>query len=103
MVCILYPSKSFVLDHSESVDINIEKLKKKKISVFVKNWFLPYGRGGVGQKVTDMSATIRFFDASLIFCVHSLTEFPKYFALHLIADFHIPTHLKGYASMFYFG
>ena len=81
MVYIFYPSKSFVLDHSESVDINIEKLKKKKNSVFVKNWFLPYGRGGVGQKVTDMSATIRFFDAYPYFLRAQFNGIPQIFRI----------------------
>ena len=43
-------------------------LKEKQIGL-VKNSFLPYGggggggKGGVGQKVVDMSATISFFYA----------------------------------------
>ena len=60
----LFPSKSYVLDHSESIDKFISKMYLKKKLIFCqclqKNRVLPYGRGG-GQTVTDMSATIRFF------------------------------------------
>ena len=42
------PSKSYVLYHSESIDMNIEKLLKTHnfLLVSAKKRFLPYGRGG---------------------------------------------------------
>ena len=60
-------SKSYVLDHSESIDIHIEKLlKKKKCRCPQKNNFF---HSDGGHKVTDMSAIISF---SIL--THSLRE-----------------------------
>ena len=50
---VIFPSKSYVLNHSESIDMHFEK-----------RFCRTGGRGG-GQKVIDMSATISFFTPSL--------------------------------------
>ena len=55
----IFLSKSYVLDHSESIDMQIKK-KFKKTPIFFSVCIKPVF---AVQKVTEMSATIRFFGA----------------------------------------
>ena len=57
-----FPKKSYDFDHSESINMQIEKYF---FSVSAENRFLPYGRegGGVRKLRPDISATIRYFYA----------------------------------------
>ena len=55
---VFFPTKSYGLEHSESIDMHIEKLFfKNLIFVGVRKFFFPLRRG---QKVTDMYETISF-------------------------------------------
>ena len=53
----MFSSKSYVLDHSESFHMHIEKLREKKLRKIRKKTVF-VGREGGSQKVADISATI---------------------------------------------